>query len=80
MLDHINTSLFKEDLSSPLYDPSEVYLGFRQMVFHLPSRDVTPMNNGGIIAFLMEVGSDDATFCYSLVAVADGAASIYFSN
>lgn len=63
-----------------LYNPSEVYLGFRQMVFDLPSRDIIPMNNGGIIAFLMEVGSDDATFCYSLVAVADGAASIYLSN
>jgi hypothetical protein len=69
----------KEDMLTSLYEPSDMYLALRQAVFDLPCKGVIPTSNG-VFAFVMEVGSDDATFCYSLVSVADGAASIYFSN
>jgi hypothetical protein len=59
------------------YETAEIYQSLRQQVFDLPKQDY---NFGATdrLAVLMETGLEDA--CYTLVAVADGSASLYFSN
>jgi len=59
------------------YDTAEIYRSLRQQVFDLPGTD-TDFGQDDRWAILMETGLEDA--CYTLVAVADGTASLYFSN
>lgn len=60
------------------YKAADVYLGLRRQVFDLPKKGGGPFGCGDRLAALMETGLDDA--CYTLVAVSDGSASLYFSN
>jgi len=59
---------------------ADSYRGLREQVFSLASGKVKGLSatKEGIYAVLMETSYPDATF--TLVAVSDGAASLYFSN
>jgi hypothetical protein len=59
------------------YETAEIYRSLRQQVFDLPKTE-TDFGQDDRWAILMETGLEDA--CYTLVAVADGSASLYFSN
>jgi len=72
---------FKKEFP-PLYSPSGIYLNLRDMVFGISKQEG---ENGGVrsddvLAFMMEVGMDDGSDCYSLAVIPDGSASLYFSN
>ncbi|HEY1773405.1 MAG TPA: hypothetical protein VGH91_09465 [Gammaproteobacteria bacterium] len=66
-------------LSSP-YQTVSVYDGLRNQLLSLKPSDIgTPLaGNGKVLAVLMETGYPKAVA--TVVAVADGSASIYFSN
>ena len=55
----------------------EIYDSMRQQIFDLPKSDLD-LGTDDRLAIIMETAGDD--YCYTLVAVADGSASIYFSN
>lgn len=59
------------------YDTAEIYLSLRQQIFDLPKTNAN-FGQTDRWAILMETGLEDA--CYTLVAVSDGSASLYFSN
>jgi hypothetical protein len=59
------------------YETAEIYMSLRQQIFDLPKTN-SDFGQSDRWAILMETGLADA--CYTLVAVADGSASLYFSN
>lgn len=63
------------------YQIADVYTGLRKQIFDLSLKGQDERKQLGAkdrIAILMETGMEDT--CYSLVAVSDGSASLYFSN
>lgn len=68
--------LFGDD--KPSYEVAEVYTAMRSGVLELNEKEMPSLKGKPIWAVLMETGLDDAG--YTLVAVADGSASLYFSN
>lgn len=58
------------------YKPEDVYLGLRDNVLGLTPSQIS--NDGPVLAVLMETGYSAAVV--TLVAVADGTVSLYFSN
>jgi hypothetical protein len=63
--------------SREAYETAEIYMSLRQQIFDLPKTN-SDFGQSDRWAILMETGLEDA--CYTLVAVADGSASLYFSN
>jgi hypothetical protein len=59
------------------YETAEIYRSLRQQIFDLP-KTTSDIGQSDRWAILMETGLADA--CYTLFAVADGTASLYFSN
>lgn len=59
------------------YEPSEIYIDLRDQVLSLSPQQINSVE-GKVLAVLMETGYSEAVA--SLVAVADGTVSIYFSN
>ena len=68
--------LFGSEQSKP-FETAEIYRSLRQQIFDL-SKDNVDFGQTDRLAIIMETGLEDA--CYTLVAVADGSASLYFSN
>ncbi len=63
------------------YRVADVYSGLRKQLFDLSkmgSEERKAFGSRDRIAIIMKTGMEDA--CYSLVAVSDGRASLYFSN
>ena len=63
------------------YNVSEIYNNLRNQIISLASKEKARefgFKDGQPVAILMETGFEDA--CYTLVAVGDGTASLYFSN
>ncbi len=59
------------------YKTAEIYTAMRQQIFDLP-KEKFDLGQSDRSAIIMETGLEDA--CYSLVAVVDGSASLYFSG
>ncbi len=70
------SKLFGGEQQKP-YVTAEIYRSLRQQIFDLPKTNAD-FGQTDRWAILMETGLEDA--CYTLVAVADGSASLYFSN
>ena len=67
----------KRDAEQP--PPAEVYVGLRQQVLRLTPDQLDPaLAHVPILALVMETGYSEAVA--TLVAVADGTSSLYFSN
>ncbi|MCC5806901.1 MAG: hypothetical protein JJU00_11295 [Opitutales bacterium] len=64
--------------ANPFYDLVEIYTSMRQQVLELDDEKIGELKEKPVWAVLMETGYPDAAA--TLVAVADGAASLYFSN
>jgi hypothetical protein len=63
----------------PSYEVSPVYLDLRSQVLNLANEGLPGgVETQGPLAVVMDVGGED--HCYTFVAVADGATSLYFSN
>ncbi|MEO1248071.1 MAG: hypothetical protein AAFX56_20520 [Pseudomonadota bacterium] len=62
--------------SSGDYEQADVYRGLRDQALGLGPQELEPRN--GVFALLMETGYDEAAV--TIVAAADGSASMYFSN
>ncbi len=62
----------------PPYDLAEVYIGMRGSVLGLKDEDISELKGKAVWAVLMETGHDGAAV--TVVAVAEGTASLYFSN
>jgi hypothetical protein len=62
---------------SKTYETAEIYRSMRWQILHLP-KEKFDVGNGDRYAIVMETGLKDA--CYTLIAVVDGSASLYFSN
>ena len=62
----------------PSYKLAEVYTGMRQQVLKLNDKDIAELKGKPVWAVLMETGHEGAVA--TVVAVAEGTASIYFSN
>ena len=63
------------------YNVAEIYNDLRNQIISLSDKEKAKelgYNDGQTIAILMETGIENA--CYTLVAVSDGTASLYFSN
>jgi len=63
------------------YNVAEIYTDLRNQIISLSDKEKAKdfgYKEGQTIAVLMETGLEDA--CYTLVAVSDGTASLYFSN
>ena len=63
------------------YKPADVYVGLRSQVLKLTAEQIhfsPSAENPRVLAVLMETGYPEAVV--TLVSVADGAASLYFSN
>ena len=58
------------------YEQADIYTDLRGQALALDAKSITPRN--GLFALLMETGYDEAAV--TVVATADGSASIYFSN
>jgi len=66
-------------VAATVYEQADVYKGMRSRVFGLkPEMIGLPGTSNAPLAALMEMGHDDEV--YTLVCVADGAASLYFST
>ena len=68
--------LFGDD--KPPYEIAEIYTDMRGQVLKLNEKDMPALKAKPVWAVLMETGFPEAA--YTLVAAADGAASLYFSN
>lgn len=62
----------------PEYEVADVYTGMREMVLNLNDDEISELTEKPVWAVLMETGYDGAVV--SVVAIADGTASLYFSN
>ncbi len=62
----------------PPYELAEVYTGMREMVLKLDDKQIGDLNGKPVWAVLMETGHEGAVV--TLVAIAEGTASLYFSN
>ncbi len=62
----------------PVYELAEIYKDMRQQVLELDAEKIGDLKDKPVWAVLMETGYPEAAV--TLVAVADGAASLYFSN
>lgn len=60
------------------YECADIYLGLRQQILELSGTPDAPRNEQGMIAYMMETGYPNAIV--TLVAAADGTASLYFSS
>ena len=60
------------------YELAEIYTDMRQQVLELDAEKIGELKDKPVWAVLMETGYPEAAV--TLVAVADGAASLYFSN
>lgn len=60
------------------YKVADIYTGMRQQVIELDEKRMGDLKDRPIWAVLMETGHQDAAV--TLLAAADGAASLYFSN
>jgi len=61
------------------YEPAEIYLRLRSEVFSLPNRQVgSLLKDSPLLGVLMEDGDKEAVV--TLVTIADGTVSLYFSN
>lgn len=60
------------------YECADVYLNLRQQILSLHQIQPGLRDEQGMVAYVMETGYDGAVA--TLVAVADGTASLYFSN
>jgi len=73
------TRLFGADSSAkPPYEQAEVHKGLRSRILELKPSDIGESDADKILAVVMETGYEKTAV--TLVAVCDGAASIYFSN
>ncbi|MEM9479497.1 MAG: hypothetical protein AAGA58_07580 [Verrucomicrobiota bacterium] len=68
--------LFGDD--KPSYEVAEIYTDMREQVLKLNEKEMPRLKGKPVWAVLMETGFPEAA--YTLVAAADGAASLYFSN
>ena len=59
------------------YKTADIYRSMRQHIFDLPKENID-FGQDDRFAILMETGLEDD--CYTLVSVADGSASLYFSG
>lgn len=66
------------DEDKPPYEVADVYSGLRQKVLTLTDKDLIALKGKPVWAVLVEMGRPNAAV--TLVAVADGTASLYFSN
>jgi acyl carrier protein len=64
--------------AKPPYEMKEIYMSMREMVLNLDAETIGELKDKPVWAVLMETGYPEAAA--TLVAVADGAASLYFSN
>lgn len=64
--------------SKPPYKVAEIYTEMREMVLKLKPADLKAADKTKILAVVMDTGFPEAAF--TLVATADGSASLYFSN
>lgn len=64
--------------AQPTYEMKDIYLSMRGMILSLDSEKIGELKDKPVWAVLMETGYPEAAV--TLVAVADGAASLYFSN
>jgi ankyrin repeat protein len=74
------SNLFSGKKKNP-YQVPEVYTGLRQQVLNLSQKkpeEIPALISSDRIAIIMETGLKD--YCFSLVAISDGTASMYFSN
>jgi hypothetical protein len=74
------SNLFNKKKKNP-YQIAEIYTGLRQQVFDLSQKksdEIPSLSSSDRIAIIMETGLKDG--CFTLVAVSDGTASLYFSN
>jgi hypothetical protein len=62
----------------PEYEVADVYTGMREMVLNLNDDQIAELRGKPVLAVLMETGHDRAAV--TVVAIADGTASLYFSN
>lgn len=62
----------------PPYELAEIYTGMRGSVLGLTDKDLCELEGKAVWAVLMETGYDGAAV--TVVAVAEGTASLYFSN
>ena len=69
--------LFGGDDKLP-YDLAEIYSSMREQVLKLSDKDIAELKGKPVWAVLMETGHDGAAV--TVVAVAEGTASLYFSN
>ena len=69
--------LFGSD-DKPSYELAEVYTGMREQVLKLSVNEIAELKGKPVWAVLMETGYEDAAV--TVVAVAEGTASLYFSN
>ena len=70
--------LFGSEPSKPAYKAADVYDGLRKQIFELKAEQLGAPTNQAVLAVVMETGYPEAVA--TLVAVMDGAASLYFSN
>jgi len=62
----------------PKYEVADVYRGLRAQAFALAQGDLEMTQDGEVLAVVMDTDLGDAA--YTLLAAADGALSLYFSN
>ena len=60
------------------YDVAEAYVGMRKQVLKLDDKQIPEIKGKEVWAVLMETGRDEEVI--SVVAVAEGSASLYYSN
>jgi acyl carrier protein len=68
----------KKNKSETSYDVAGIYASMRSMILNLDAEQIGELKDKPVWAVLMETGYPEAAV--TLVAVADGAASLYFSN
>lgn len=62
----------------PPYELAKVYTGMREMVLKLDDKQIGELKDKPVWAVLMETGHEGAAV--TVVAIAEGTASLYFSN
>lgn len=62
----------------PQYEVADVYSGLREQILNLTYKDIAELKGKPVWAVLVEMGRPNAAV--TILAVADGTASLYFSN
>jgi hypothetical protein len=73
----LSLGIFGAD-AKPAYAVSDVYSGLRDRVLKITDKDVSGLKGKRVWAVLMDMGRPTATV--TVVAIADGTASLYFSK